>query len=210
MMLAKPGRGKPERQVTGAQRFFSWPCVAGVSQTAKPPARGRRKGAAMATHGDTDFYAERPNRLPWPPMIYTGAFALAFALQETAALRILDQALAQAPRAAGFIVIVVGLAIDLAAMWALARRRTAIMPNAAASALVSDGVFAWSRNPIYLGNTVLLAGAALALRWGWLILLAPVTVIAVTRLAIEREERHLAARFGEDWRAYAARVGRWL
>jgi protein-S-isoprenylcysteine O-methyltransferase Ste14 len=51
---------------------------------------------------------------------------------------------------------------------------------------------------------------AVWLRWGWLVLLAPVCVAAVTELAIKREERHLEIRFGEAYRAYKARVRRWL
>ncbi|MBX9759569.1 MAG: isoprenylcysteine carboxylmethyltransferase family protein [Beijerinckiaceae bacterium] len=154
--------------------------------------------------------SERPNRLPWPPMIYTCACALAWLLQGAAPLLPLDGVLAAIPAAFGVLAAIAGFGLDVAAMWGLARHRTAILPNAGASALVSGGVFAWSRNPIYLGNTIMLAGFAIALRWGWLALAAPLTMIAVTRLAIVREEAHLAMRFGEDWRAYAARVRRWL
>lgn len=154
--------------------------------------------------------AERPNRLPWPPIIYTGAFALAWILQENAPLTPFDQALALIPQWLGLAGAAGGFGLDLLAMSALVRGRTAILPNAGASALVSNGVFAWTRNPIYLGNTILLAGFAIALRWGWLAIFTPLTVLAVTRLAIVREEAHLALRFGEEWRNYSARVRRWL
>lgn len=154
--------------------------------------------------------AARPNRLPWPPIIYTGAFALAWILQENAPLAPVDQALALIPQWFGLAAAIGGFGLDLLAMTALVRGQTAILPNAGASALVSNGVFAWTRNPIYLGNTILLAGFAIALRWGWLAILTPLTVLAVTRLAIVREEAHLALRFGEEWRAYSARVRRWF
>lgn len=152
----------------------------------------------------------RPNRLPWPPMIYAAAFALAWLLHGAAPLVPLDALLGAIPAGFGLLAAAIGFGLDVAAMWSLARHRTAILPNAGASALVSGGVFAWSRNPIYLGNTIMLAGFAIALRWGWLALAAPLTMLAVTRLAIVREEAHLALRFGDDWRAYAARVRRWL
>lgn len=159
---------------------------------------------------DADDFALRPNRLPWPPIIYTAAFALAWVLQEAMPLAALDGALAIAPKWAGLSLAATGFVLDLLAMSALVRHRTAILPNMGSSALVSSGIFAFTRNPIYLGNTILLIGFAIALRWGWLLLAAPLTVIAVSRLAIQREEKHLAARFGEDWRAYASRVRRWL
>ena len=155
-------------------------------------------------------FSERPNRLPWPPMIYTGAFALAWLLQEIAPIGPLDALLAAIPKAVGLLAAAGGFGLDIAAMGALARHGTAILPNAGTSALVSGGVFGWTRNPIYLGNTIMLAGFAVALRWGWLALAAPLTMIAVTRLAIVREERHLALRFGDEWRAYSTRVRRWL
>lgn len=157
-----------------------------------------------------DNIADRPNRLPWPPLIYGGAIALAWVLQTIAPLAALDAALGALPRLASVLVVAVGAALDLGAMWAMRARQTTILPNAGASRLVSHGVFAFSRNPIYLGNTLVLAGLAVTLRWGWLIALAALTVPLVARLAIAREERHLEARFGEEWRAYASRVRRWI
>lgn len=166
----------------------------------------------MQDHEPTahDDIAARPNRLPWPPIIYTGAFALSWVLQEAAPLAFLDANLAGAPKWLGLGLAGSGFMLDLLAMSALVRHRTAILPNMGSSALVSSGVFAYTRNPIYLGNTILLIGFAIALRWGWLLLAVPITVIAVTHLAIAREEKHLSARFGDAWSAYAARVRRWL
>ncbi len=97
------------------------------------------------------------NRWPWPPIIYTSAVALCWALQEIAPLALLDGFIASAPRFRARLV-ATGFLFDALAMIALARRRTAILPNMGASALVSSGVFAYSRNPIYLGNTLLLIG----------------------------------------------------
>ncbi|MDP2356690.1 MAG: isoprenylcysteine carboxylmethyltransferase family protein [Beijerinckiaceae bacterium] len=155
-------------------------------------------------------FAERPNTLPWPPIIYTAAFALSWLLQGAAPLVALDGALAIAPKVVGLIFAASGFTLDLAAMTALVRHRTAILPNMGSNALVSSGVYAYTRNPIYLGNTILLIGFAIALRWGWLALAAPITMVFVTMLAIQREEKHLDARFGDAWRAYAARVRRWI
>ncbi len=122
----------------------------------------------------------------------------------------LDQALAAIPKGAGLGLAVSGFLLDLLAMSALVRHRTAILPNMGSSALVSGGVYAYTRNPIYLGNTILFFGFALALRWGWLAIVTPFTIILVSRLAIQREEKHLAARFGDEWRAYSTRVRRWI
>ena len=79
-------------------------------------------------------------------------------------------------------------------------------PTVAASNLITTGPFAWSRNPIYVGNTVLVIAAGLLFGKLWLILLAPVAAYVTQKLAIEREEKHLAAKFGKEWQDYAARV----
>jgi protein-S-isoprenylcysteine O-methyltransferase Ste14 len=155
-------------------------------------------------------FAARPNRLPWPPIIYTSGFALAWVLQSLAPWAALDQTLSVVPKGIGLGLAASGFLLDLAAMSALVRHRTAILPNAGSSALVSSGVYSFTRNPIYLGNTLLLIGFAVALRWSWLALVTPLTILAVSRLAIQREEKHLEAQFGDDWRAYAARVRRWI
>mgnify|MGYP000231577150 CR=1 FL=1 len=80
----------------------------------------------------------------------------------------------------------------------------------AATALITDGPFARSRNPIYTGNTMLLTGVGLLTGIAWFILAALIAAFATQKLAIEREERHLATRFGKAWDDYAARTPRWL
>ncbi|MCB9959793.1 MAG: isoprenylcysteine carboxylmethyltransferase family protein [Rhodospirillaceae bacterium] len=79
-----------------------------------------------------------------------------------------------------------------------------------ATALVTGGVYRISRNPIYLGGLVALAGLAIVFANGWLLVTVPVVAVLLDRLVIGPEERHLEARFGEDYRAYRARTRRWL
>jgi protein-S-isoprenylcysteine O-methyltransferase Ste14 len=95
-------------------------------------------------------------------------------------------------------------------MLVMRRGRANILPHRAATALITSGPFAVSRNPIYLGNTFLLIGAAAALANPWFLPVALLSAAAVDRLAIRREEAHLAARFGEAWRGYAKRTARWI
>jgi protein-S-isoprenylcysteine O-methyltransferase Ste14 len=76
--------------------------------------------------------------------------------------------------------------------------------------LIAAGPFAVVRNPLYLGNIALWAGFAMAARLLWLV---PVIVVllAVEYHAIVRwEEQGLEARYGDEYRAYAARVPRWF
>ena len=88
--------------------------------------------------------------------------------------------------------------------------RTNILPNRAAERLVTQGPFAISRNPIYLGNTTLMFGIGLAFNALWFLPLAICAAAFVERLAIRREEAHLALLFGPEWAAYATTTARWL
>jgi protein-S-isoprenylcysteine O-methyltransferase Ste14 len=151
--------------------------------------------------------ADRPNRLPWPPMLYGGVLVAAFLLQRSQPWQL---GLDRAWHIAGGGILFAGLLLDLWALVTLWRGATTVLPNQPATALVTGGPFAVSRNPIYLGNTLALVGAGLLFQWPWLLVLVPAVVVAVQQLAIVREERHLDARFGAAWRAYAGRVRRWL
>lgn len=82
--------------------------------------------------------------------------------------------------------------------------------GAAASTLVVGGFYRATRNPMYLGMLLLLVA------WGaWLANLGALATIVIfvlymNRFQIEPEERYLQGRFGEDYRAYARRVRRWI
>lgn len=104
------------------------------------------------------------------------------------------------------------LALGLVGWAALAFRRTGttIMPHEAPSALVEGGPYRWSRNPIYLADLMILAGAALILGAPLaLVLLLPFRQVLLRRFVLPEEAR-LEGVLGEDYRAYKARVRRWL
>lgn len=79
-----------------------------------------------------------------------------------------------------------------------------------ASVLVTDGVYAYTRNPMYLSLVCLLVSRAAWLNSAWAFL-GPVMFIAyITRFQILPEERALEALFGEEYRRYQQRVRRWI
>lgn len=162
-----------------------------------PNLRQRRDGPISA-----------PNQLPWPPMIYIAATILAVAANSIWPLRPeMDLA---ALRLVGAVLLAAGLGLDFWAMVTMSRRRANILPHRAATALVTTGPFAWSRNPIYLGNTLALLGAGLVFANPWFLPAAIIAAIAVLRLAILREEVHLAMQFGVAWERYCGRTARWF
>ena len=152
-------------------------------------------------------FAKRPNWIPWPPILYVVAGGVAYLLQIVVPT---GKLLPDWARLCGDVFIAFGLAFDFWAMGVMFLARTNILPNRGAGRLVTAGPFAYTRNPIYLGNTFVLIGIGLAFSALWFIPLAFVAAFLVDRLAIRREEIHLALRFGDEWTAFAARTPRWL
>jgi protein-S-isoprenylcysteine O-methyltransferase Ste14 len=80
----------------------------------------------------------------------------------------------------------------------------------ASSSLVCSGVYAFSRNPMYLGFLLLLLAWGIYLSNALALLLLPVFVAYMNRFQIEPEENALTARFGQEFVTYTTRVRRWL
>lgn len=153
---------------------------------------------------------DRPNTLPWPPLVYLGMVALAVIAHWFWPLPWLPYTFAEFMFAIGWLVVVLAVAMDISAIRTMRRAKTTVMPHRASEHLVTGGPFSFTRNPIYLGNTMLMIGAGLIAGVLWLILLAPVAAFMTQKLAIEREEQHLSARFGKKYRDYMKKVRRWI
>ena len=102
------------------------------------------------------------------------------------------------------------LALDTTAMRRFIRRGTPVNPARAARALVTDGPYRITRNPMYLGMACAYAGAALAADALWSLAVLPAVLLVVDRVVIAREERHLVARFGDEYARYRRSVRRWI
>ena len=105
-----------------------------------------------------------------------------------------------------------GLAIGIGAFLQFRKAGTTINPMTpqASSALVTGGFFAWSRNPIYVADVLVLLGAALWSGNLFAFVFVPLFVAFIDRFQIRPEERALRARFGEEYERYCAKVRRWL
>ncbi len=110
----------------------------------------------------------------------------------------------------GWIALAVGVMLMVFAVVEFARARTTIIPRKSPSALVTSGIFRWSRNPIYLADVLFLAGASLI--WGSVVglLIVPVFAAVIERRFILGEESKLSATYGEAFDEYALKVRRWL
>ncbi len=152
-------------------------------------------------------FKERPNTIPWPPIILVSAIAIGWFVQKIFPLDWLE---GYTIWPLGALMIIAALATDVWAFVTFSKAHTTLMPNGHSKHLVSHGPFAWSRNPIYVGNVALISGIGLASANPWQLMAAIVAGILIGQLAIKREEKHLAANFSKQWAAYSSRVRRWL
>lgn len=106
--------------------------------------------------------------------------------------------------------IVMGIAVFAASIRNFSRAATPVQGTRPTRALVTTGIHRWSRNPIYLGMFLVYGGIGLVVSSPWILLLAVPLAITIHYGVVAREEAYLERRFGEAYRDYKARVGRWL
>jgi protein-S-isoprenylcysteine O-methyltransferase Ste14 len=145
-----------------------------------------------------------------PPLALAAAFAGAIALASAHAplLRLPSPG----RRLVAASLAIAGLAVALAGVVQFRRARTTVDPTSPerTTAIVTSGLYRWSRNPMYLGMALMLLGAA-----AWASTLAGYLLVAafcayLTRFQIVPEERALAVAFGPEFERYAATVRRWI
>lgn len=111
----------------------------------------------------------------------------------------------------GQCLVVAGLVFMGIAVVQMRRHKTTVIPHRTASALVTTGIFGQTRNPIYLGDAFVLAGAL----FFWqahlpALILVPVFMWVITQRFIKPEETRLKGAFGDAFTAYCATTRRWL
>jgi protein-S-isoprenylcysteine O-methyltransferase Ste14 len=110
----------------------------------------------------------------------------------------------------GGILVLAGLGLMALAAWEMTRARTTFVPRRVASQLVTSGVFRLSRNPIYLGDSLVLIGACLILGNPLALAVLPLFVWIINTRFIEGEEASLTREFGNEYKEWCAAVRRWV
>ena len=144
-----------------------------------------------------------------PPLVYLGFLLIGPLTERVLPLRTfgLDRAVTLA---AGALLFLAGAALVMAAVGLFKRAGTRPEPWTTSTSIVSDGVYRWTRNPMYLGMALIHAGLAFAMDSPVALLLLPAALLVIRTQVIAREERYLEAKFGEAYLAYKARVRRWI
>ncbi len=144
-----------------------------------------------------------------PPYIFLGFLAGATVLEAIVPLPV-AAAYPATRYVAGAALVAAALVIAFAAAGRFRAAGTNIPPSLPTTALVVDGVYAWTRNPFYLGASLVFGGLAVAAGSLWASLLLVPFVWVINVGVIAPEERYLERKFGDAYRAYKGRVRRWL
>jgi protein-S-isoprenylcysteine O-methyltransferase Ste14 len=144
-----------------------------------------------------------------PPFVYAGFAALAWWLDSRWPLRP-PEGLREVLDGLGLLLVAAGLALDLTSLALFWRQGTSAIPFRPATSFVRRGAYRFTRNPMYFGLTLLVAGLGLALERLGLVPAALLAALVIDRFVVPREERHLEARFGATYVEYKRRVRRWL
>jgi len=110
----------------------------------------------------------------------------------------------------GIVVILTGLAIILYASRTFKKADTRIEPWKPTSKIVSQGVFAYSRNPIYVSFCLASIGIGFVAGSVWILMSFVPTAITIYFVAIKKEEAYLEKKFGDEYISYKKNVRRWL
>lgn len=112
----------------------------------------------------------------------------------------------------GGFLILLGAAVTIAGLLAFRKAGTTVNPMhpEASTAVVSVGIYRFSRNPMYLGFLLALAGWALVLGSLAALIVLPLYVACMNRFQIVPEERALRQKFGAPYEAYMRQVRRWV
>ncbi|MCM2404155.1 isoprenylcysteine carboxylmethyltransferase family protein [Rhizobium sp. S153] len=155
-------------------------------------------------------YRLKPLRYPWPPVVYVLAIAMAFFADRYVGILPPARGDGYFFIAIGGLLVAVAIALDIWAVKTLLDCHTAVLPNRCAQRLVTTGPFRFTRNPIYLGYTLLTLAFGLLTGNAWFFIAGLTAAALTTMVAIRCEEMHLLARFGADFEHYCQHTRRWI
>ena len=142
-----------------------------------------------------------------PPLIYLPALVFGLLLNRRFPIAFLPRRIA---RSLGWPLLIGGVGLIGWFDWTMRHAGTPANPYKPVSHVVTEGPFHYTRNPAYLSMTMIYTGIAGLANALWAILLLPVALVVIQRGVIEREERYLERKFGEEYLRYKAQVRRWI
>ena len=150
---------------------------------------------------------DHPRVLAPPPFI---ALVIIFAGGAAGLIKSLHFIDGNARFIAGGVLMAVSLAIGYTAFTKMKRAGTNVDVRKPATKVLTDGIYAYSRNPMYVGLIIFLIAASILLNNLWILIFTPVFIAVMRKGVIEREEQYLEEKFGAEYTDYKKRVRRWI
>ncbi len=113
-------------------------------------------------------------------------------------------------RIAAFALMIIGFALAAAAFVEFRKAKTTLNPHGSVTTMATNGVYRFTRNPIYLGFLLMVIGFPLQSGTYWGLVIAPLFIESINSLVIKHEETYLERKFGKEYTEYKSRVRRWL
>ncbi len=142
-----------------------------------------------------------------PPLLFLASLLLALGLNALTPMPVPSPLL---QHVLGALAGLTGLTLAWWAVSSMRRAHTPLDPGRPVAALVTSGPFRFTRNPIYLGFTLIILGLAFIAGTWWGLILTPLVLLLTTRIIVRAEEAYLRATFGKRYRDYASGVRRWI
>jgi protein-S-isoprenylcysteine O-methyltransferase Ste14 len=151
--------------------------------------------------------ADNPGVVAPPPFIYAGALAAGLLANRRYHIPFLPRRLA---RTLGASLVACGLAVGFLGEREMRRAETNTNPYKPATSVVTGGPFRFTRNPLYLSMTLIYGGISALANALPAALLLLVVLRLMRRGVIEREERYLERKFGDEYIEYKVGTARWI
>ena len=150
---------------------------------------------------------DNPGVLAPPPLIYGGALAVGLLVGRLYPVAVLPR---KVSRVLGWSLLAGGLVLGSSGIDSQRRAETNVDPYKPTTAIVETGPYRYTRNPLYVGLTLMYGGVTALTNSLPTALLLPVVLGIMKQGVIEREERYLEGKFGDEYLRYKMRVRRWL
>ena len=153
---------------------------------------------------------DRPDIMVFPPLAFFLAIALTFVLRHLLSLNVLNAAPQGILLAIGLPLVAVSLWLNLAGVLAFRRAETNINPRKPALTVVRTGPYRFTRNPMYLGLILFVAGLGIAVSTLWGPIVACLLWAMLHWGVVLREEAYLKAKFGSEFDELLTSARRWI
>ena len=159
------------------------------------------------TMGISDGTADNAGVIAIPPIVYLAGLLLGLVIHYLYPIEFLPESLSVW---LAILLILVSIPIALAALAAFIRAKTSMDVRKPTTVVVTDGIFRFSRNPMYIALTLLYSGIGVWVNSLWSVLCLVPVLVAMHQGVIRREERYLEDKFGDEYLRYKSEVRRWI